>query len=62
MQYTGNNDNDRYAVRVSGGAKEPILNLYGVSDTGERQRRITAYVEELEAHVAGQKEQHVQGI
>ncbi len=60
VQYTGNNDNDRYAVRVSGGAKEPILNLYGVSDTGERQRRITAYVEELEAHVAGQKEQHVQ--
>ena len=60
VQYTGNNDNDRYAVRVSGGAKEPVLNLYGVHDTGERQKRIAAYVAELETHVAGQKEQHKQ--
>lgn len=60
VQYTGNNANDRYAVRVSGGAKEPILDLYGVTDSGERMERITSYVKELEDHVAALEEKHAQ--
>ncbi len=58
VQYTGNNENDRYAVRVSGGAKEPILNLYGVSDAEIRAERILAYVKELEEHVPALEEKH----
>ncbi len=60
VQYTGNNDNDRYAVRVSGGAKEPILDLYGVTDPLERKNRITNYVKELEEHVSTLEEMHRQ--
>ena len=58
VQYTGNNENDRYAVRVSGGAKEPVLNLYGIKDPVQRKERIAAYVKELEEHVSSQEEQH----
>lgn len=60
IQYTGNNENDRYAVRVSGGAREPVLNLYGVTDPMERKERITNYVKELEEHVAALEEMHSQ--
>lgn len=58
VQYTGNNENDRYAVRVSGGAREPILNLYDVEDPAQRMERITAYVKELEEHVPALEEKH----
>ncbi len=58
VQYTGKNENDRYAVRVSGGAKEPVLNLYGITDPVQRMGRITSYVKELEEHVASQEDQH----
>ncbi len=58
VQYTGSNENDRYAVRVSGGAKEPVLNLYGITDEAQRKERINAYVEELETHVAALEENH----
>ena len=60
IQYTGNNENDRYAVRVSGGAREPVLNLYGVTDPLERKERITNYVKELEEHVAALEKMHSQ--
>ncbi len=60
IQYTGNNENEKYAVRVSGGAKEPMLDLYGISDPQERKNRITAYVKELEEHVANQENLHAQ--
>ncbi len=60
VQYTGNNANDRYAVRVSGGAKEPVLNLYGVTDSAKRMELITSYVKELEDHVAALEEKHGQ--
>lgn len=60
VQYTGNNENEKYAVRVSGGAKEPILDLYGISNPQERKDLITAYVEELEEHVANQENLHTQ--
>ncbi|NBI90401.1 hypothetical protein D3Z45_07350 [Lachnospiraceae bacterium] len=60
VQYTGNNENEKYAVRVSGGAKEPVLDLYGVSDPQERKNLITAYVTELEEHAANQEILHAQ--
>ncbi len=46
IQYTGNNSEDAYAVRVSGGSTYPVLNLYSISGE-ERSRRIRAYVQEL---------------
>lgn len=58
IQYTGNNDSDRYAVRVNGGVREPVLDLYGVTDPRERSARLQAYVEELETHVAAQESLH----
>ena len=50
IQYTGNNANDKYAVRVNGGNKIPVLNLYGVTDEPEREEQIRNYVEELTAY------------
>ncbi|MDE7043646.1 MAG: M60 family metallopeptidase, partial [Acetatifactor sp.] len=58
IQYTGNNSNDRYAVRVNGGVREPVLDLYGVTDEAVRIERVSAYVEELEEHVASQEALH----
>ena len=58
IQYTGDNGNDRYAVRVNGGVKEPVLDLYGVTDEAERLERVSAYVGELEEHVASQEALH----
>ncbi len=52
VQYTGSNGNDRYAVRVSGGVKVPILDLYGVSDEEEKLERAEVYMTELADYVA----------
>lgn len=60
VQYTGNNTNDRYAVRVNGGTKIPVLNLYGVTDETERQKLINEYVKELTEYCAGLEDQHEQ--
>ena len=50
--YNGNNQNDRYAVRVSGGTDIPVLDLYQIEeDSEEWNTRITAYVEALEKKV-----------
>ena len=58
VQYTGNNSADQYSVRVSGGLQIPVLDLYGIDDAGERETRVTAYVEELESYTAGLEAQH----
>lgn len=58
VEYTGNNDKDAYGIRVSGGAKIPILDLYKVKDEKEKQTRIADYVKALEQHVASLKEEH----
>lgn len=50
VRYTGNNPEDQYAVRVSGGTVFPILNVYRVSDE-ERSRKIEEYVKELKEYV-----------
>ncbi len=58
VEYTGNDAKDRYAVRVSGGTKIPVLNLYGVTDANVRSARILAYVEALKEQTQGLKELH----
>lgn len=57
VQYNGNNSSDEYAVRVSGGVKFPILNVYGVPQA-ERQAKIEAYVKELNEFVPNIKAEH----
>ncbi len=58
IKYTGNNASDRYAVRVNGGAHEPVLNLWGVADDQERRKLVTDYVRALDEHVASQERLH----
>lgn len=60
VQYTGSNAGDRYAVRVSGGVHVPRLDLYQVSDAGERLKRAEAYVTELETYVSQMETAHNQ--
>lgn len=52
VQYTGNDANARYSVRVSGGVRIPILSLYGVEEHSERLALVTAYMEQLETYTA----------
>ncbi|MDE7299443.1 MAG: fibronectin type III domain-containing protein [Lachnospiraceae bacterium] len=58
IEYTGNNSADRYAVRVSGGVAIPRLDLYGVTDAGERLARASAYLKELEDYVGVMETNH----
>lgn len=58
VQYTGNNAAERYAVRVNGGTKIPVLNLYGVMEDSQRQERISEYVSELTEYCADLEKQH----
>jgi len=61
VQYTGNGgENDLYAVRVSGGVQVPKLDLYNLTDEGERMARATAYVSELDGFVAQMETLHGQ--
>lgn len=56
VQY-GGTGSDHYAVRVSGGQKIPVLNVYGVYGA-ERTQRIQQYVTELEDYVSELTAQH----
>lgn len=58
VQYTGNKSSDQYAVRVSGGTRFPVLNLYHVTDKEERAERIAAYIEELKNYVNDLEARH----
>ena len=61
IQYTGNNANDQYAVRVSGGVQVPVLDLYqtmGAESAAERQKRAETYIEELQTYVAEIEKKH----
>ncbi len=51
IEYVGNNKNEQYAVRVSGGHDIPMLNISKVADENERKALVKAYVEELESYV-----------
>lgn len=58
VEYTGKNNNDAYGIRVSGGSKIPVLDLYKVTEESEKQEKIAAYVQELESHTASLQEAH----
>lgn len=60
IQYTGSNANDIYAVRVSGGVKVPILDLYGVKTKTEKLERTKTYIAELEEYVANMEKLHAE--
>lgn len=51
VEYTGNNANEVYAVRVSGGHDIPMLNISKVTEENERKALVKAYIEELESYV-----------
>ncbi len=58
VQYTGNSAEDVYKVRVSGGVQVPILDLYQVTDSAERQARVLSYMKDLETYVAEMEANH----
>lgn len=58
VQYTGSSADDRYAVRVSGGAEVPILDLYRITDETERRARAEAYVTALDDYTARMESLH----
>ena len=58
IQYTGNNADEAYAVRVTGGRKFPVLDLYKVTDESEQAERIRTYVDELSKYCAQLEESH----
>lgn len=51
VQYQGNNANEKYAVRISGGTQVPRLDLYKVTNENERMARAVAYIEALDEYV-----------
>jgi len=57
IAYTGNDPSDQYAVRISGGSKIPVLNLYGKSGEA-RTAAITAYLTELGDYVKIMEAEH----
>lgn len=48
IKYTGNNVNDKYSVRVSGGVQIPVLDLTKVDGKKAELAAVKAYVAELE--------------
>ncbi len=50
VQYNGDDPEDQYAVRVSGGSTFPVLNVYRVPEA-ERAERIREYIKELKTYV-----------
>ncbi len=59
IQYTGNNANDVYGVRVAGGQPIPVLDLYGVEPgSADWLARTESYVAELETQVSQLEKLH----
>lgn len=57
IAYTGNNVNDKYAVRVLGGSDIPVLSVYGKTGI-ERTNAIKTYITELESYVTTIESKH----
>ncbi len=55
--YTGNSESDKYAIRISGGASIPVLDVYAKS-ADERAQAIRAYIQALESHTAALEKEH----
>ena len=58
VQYGGRNAADQYAVRVSGGVRVPVLDLYQVTDEAARMARTVEYVEKLGTYVSQMEDTH----
>lgn len=58
VQYQGNNANDKYSVRVSGGTEVPILDLYKVTNKNERIEKAIEYIEKLDKYVPEMENLH----
>ncbi len=58
IQYTGNNPNEKYAVRVSGGVQVPVLDLYKVEGNTQRVAKAQAYLTALQTYVNGMESKH----
>ncbi len=57
IAYTGNNPKDQYVVRINGGAKIPVLNIYNKSEA-EKKAAISKYVTELGEYVTKIESEH----
>ena len=58
INYTGNNANDIYGVRVSGGQEIPLLDLTKATTEAERKATVKEYVEKLEVVVPQLEAKH----
>lgn len=58
INYTGNNVNDIYGVRVSGGQEIPVLDLSKASTEEERKVVVREYIEKLEVVVPQLEAKH----
>ena len=58
INYTGNNANDIYGVRVSGGQEIPVLDFTKPKTEAEKKQAILTYIEKLETTVATLPENH----
>ena len=59
IEYKGNNANEKYSVRVSGGTAIPVLDLSKTAES-DRMAKITAYVEKLNSYTDGLEQRHQQ--
>ncbi|MDE6088253.1 MAG: fibronectin type III domain-containing protein, partial [Oscillospiraceae bacterium] len=52
LSYSGGSSNsEKYSIRISGGTKVPILDLYDVTDHQKRVEKAAAYISELDEYV-----------
>ena len=61
VEYTGNDSNEQYSVRVAGGEKIPVLDLSKldrVADKEERLEKVETYLEEIKAQVQNLQTNH----
>ena len=58
IEYTGNNPNEIYAVRVIGGSQYPVLDVTRAETAEERKELTDAYVAEMAEYVQKIEEMH----
>lgn len=57
-QYTGSNPDEQWSVRILGAQQIPTLDLFKVTDEGERKEKVNEYVDELNRYVDTIKDSH----
>ncbi|MDE6426594.1 MAG: M60 family metallopeptidase [Ruminococcus sp.] len=58
VQYQGNNLNEKFSIRVTGGTEIPRLDLYKVTDEAERKARAVAFIQKLDEYVPTIEDRH----